>query len=49
MVKVITGGNMWSRLVANGYGWFDYGVVMGGSIEKRGDREGGRGSIIKIF
>ena len=27
---VITGGNMWSRVVANGYGWFGYGVVMGG-------------------
>ena len=31
---VITGGNMWSRVVANGYGWFGYGLVISGSTEK---------------
>ena len=41
MVRVITGGNMWPRVVLNGYGWFGYGVVMGGWIEKK-ERSGRR-------
>ena len=36
MLRVITGGNMWSRVVANGYG-----VEMGGLIEKE-ERSGRR-------
>ena len=49
MVTSGKGHYRWKYLVADGYGLFGYGMVMGGSTEKRGDREGGRGSIIKIF
>ena len=36
MVRVITGVNLWSRVVANGYaGGLVMGMVMGGLTKKR--------------